>query len=156
MAKGKKAKRKDEARAVRWAENYEHLRQSIRAAVDVQIFAVKALITINAGSLIAILAAIEHLKGPHGAYWFFSGLMVAAASAMVLTVYQGLVTKSLANQLSSGSADLGRGEASSKKAPCLNLMAYMVDILLFVSLGLFGWGVWSVICRAGSLYANVS
>lgn len=86
-----------EMRIVRWQEHHDNILHSDRAAVDIGIFVLKVVMTINAGALIALLAAMTALNGAPGAVQFFVGLMLAVLTAFLAYIYQHLVTAAYLN-----------------------------------------------------------
>ena len=54
--------RRAEDQILVWHKLHDHILHSDRAAVDIGVFALKVVMTTNAGALIALLAAIEGLE----------------------------------------------------------------------------------------------
>ena len=83
--------------------------QTAREAFEIGAFILKALVTVNAGALIALLALypkvgeapIIRATIPDASCWFVFGLVAALVSAMVTFCYQTLGTVALKFEASS-------------------------------------------------------
>ena len=84
-------------RIARWNGTYEQIRINERAVIDIGIFVLKVVMTINAGALIAIIAGKTTLNGLPGGLQFFTGLLAAAAAAVFAYFWQRKITESLWN-----------------------------------------------------------
>ena len=151
MTNGEEPDQPHQTRLVLWHKFYEQILHSDRATVDIGVFALKVVMTINAGALLALLAAKESLEGAPGAVQFFVGLMSAALAALLSYIYQSLVTASLWNQFSVEFPDPGTPPRFGWAHKSAKVIIVIVLLLVFVSYGAFGWGTWSAISRIPQL-----
>lgn len=56
----------DQGRLLLWQKFYEAIQHSDRAAVDIGVFVLKVMMIINAGALLALLAALGQFKDNRG------------------------------------------------------------------------------------------
>ena len=147
MTNGEEPDRLHQTRLVLWQKRYEQILHSQRAAVDIGVFALKVVMTINAGALIALLTAKGVLEGAPGAVPFFVGLMSAALAALLSYIYQSFVTADLLNHFSAEFPDPGTPPRLRWAGKSAGVIIVFVLLLVFVSYGAFGWGTWLVISR---------
>ena len=136
-------------RIARWNGTYEQIRINERAVIDIGIFVLKVVMTINAGALIAIIAGKTTLNGLPGGLQFFTGLLAAAAAAVFAYFWQRKITESLWN-------DFYTDFPRSKEPPPFpdawrhaNEFQWLVIPLVITSYVLFGLGGYFVYCAIG-------
>ena len=128
-----------------WHKLHDHILHNDRAAVDIGVFALKVVIMINAGALIALLAAIKSLNGVPGILVFFFGLMAAVGAALLSYIYQSSVTANLWREYQTNFPEPGE-EPPYKWAPATSkLTIWAIILMVFTSYILFGCGTWAVI-----------
>lgn len=138
--------RLSEPRLVVWQKLYEQILHSDRAAVDIGMFALKVVTTINAGALIALLAAVSSLEGAPGAEQFFVGLVLAVAAVILAYFYQSLVTAVHWNTFHSEFPQPGTPPPYRWARRPAAVFIVTIIILVIVSYVLFAWGTWSIVC----------
>ena len=126
-------------------QRYEQILHSDRAAVDLGVFTLKVVMTINAGALIALLAAIDRLNGAPGACQFLLGLMAAALAALLSYFYQSLVTEGFRIEFHADFSTPGIQPPYNWTGKPAGWLIVIVIALVLASYGLFGWGAWLAI-----------
>ena len=139
-----------EADQLEQAKLYEQILHSDRATVDLGLFALKVVMTVNAGALLALVAAVEHLAGAPGAAQFATGLMTAVLAAILAYFYQGFVTANLWTQFHAEFPVPGEPPPSQRAGKALQPCLRFIIGLVLVSYGAFGYGTWSVISSLSS------
>ncbi len=127
-----------------WHKLHDHILHNDRAAVDIGVFALKVVMTINAGALIALLAAMESLKGAPGASAFFFGLMTAAGASLLSYIYQSSMTAAVWREYHIKFPEPGR-EPPYKWATATSKLIWVVIAMVLASYVAFGYGTWAVI-----------
>lgn len=145
-------KAKWEGTLLRWGKIYDRITMLERGAIDIGLFALKAILLLNGGAILAMMTFLPNLTGRGedvlrlaaitAMKWFFGGLLCAGVAVAVAYFYQNFVVGKGWNQLS---------EASGEKAPPYGWinpfvmpLIWTTIILAFVSLGLFIAGGWSL------------
>ena len=155
MYNDEEANRRHETRLARWHKSYEHLLHSDRVAMDLGLFTLKVAMTINAGALIALLAAMDILKGAPGAEQFFLGLMAASLAGLLAFFGNGLGTLALAGEFEdqySEQRTTPRYLGSKRPGTVLKLIAVALAPLAY---GMFAWGGCSVLARIDTIHSVV-
>ena len=137
-----------------WHVQFENVLHSDRVAVDIGMMALRTVILMNAGAIVAILAFVGQLwsvdsesmvKVLSGTLLFVWGLVFAASSIAVAYFYQSFVTslaqRSLA-EVSEGSEDL---EPFVWKPRFTIITRVLMIFLAVLSIGSFILGIFDVI-----------
>ena len=127
----------------------ETLRESNRAQVSIGILALKAVMVVNAGALIAILASADELKGVPGAEFFLYGLIFAGFAVLLSYIYQSLVTKSLFMLVSEASEAIAQHQRFDKWG---KRIIWAIIFLVSISFALFIWGGFSALSHVSELF----
>lgn len=141
-----------------WQMRFQRVLHSDRAAVDIGIGALKTVILINAGGLVAMMPFVSQKLGRgenahsliSAGEWFVGGLILGAFAFLVAYIYQSIVTAIEQHWL----AQLAKGDKDSPtKLATRSLRTTGITMLgfTFLSLLAFAWGALSVIPVVDSL-----
>ena len=145
MGDDRETQQQFDANLASWQKRYEEILRSDRAAVDLGVFLLKVVMTINAGGLLAVLASVDHLTGAPGAVSFFLGLMAAALAAFLAYFFQNFQTARLWNQFHIAFPTKGESPPFPWAGRWETRFIWAAIGLVFLSLAAFAVGVWFVI-----------
>ena len=141
--------RQTQGRIAAWNQHYQKISNSDRAVIDIWIFVLKVVMTINAGALIAIIAGKAPLNGLPGLLQFFFGLLAAAAAAVFAYFWQRKITDGMWNDFLTDFPRPGEPPPFPNAWNHANEFQGLVILLVIISYALFGWGGYSVYCAIG-------
>ena len=141
--------RQTQERIALWNGLYEQVRSSDRATIDIGIFVLKVVMTINAVALVAIIAAKVQLNGIPGGLQFFLGLLAAAAAAVFAYFWQRRITEGLWHDFRTNFPALGEPPPFPNAWKHVTVFEWLVIPLVITSYVLFSWGGYLVYYASG-------